>query len=85
MHSLRGLDFLMRRALIRQATTPVGPSYINRIADTRSGLTYAPIADELEPFEESFIWKVCRMRYYFVTREFNSMPNKQLPLPQKNS
>ncbi|VDN27642.1 unnamed protein product [Gongylonema pulchrum] len=61
-HTLRDLDPFTRRIFIRQALLPSRKSYINRIADTKSGLTYAPIADELEPFEESFKWGVFRMK-----------------------
>lgn len=58
------MDAFVRRSFIRQAVVPAKKSYINRIADAKSGLTYAPIADELEPFEESMCWKICRMRLY---------------------
>ncbi|VDP21893.1 unnamed protein product [Onchocerca flexuosa] len=70
-HSLRDVDPFVRRSFIREAVIPAKKSYINRIADTKSGLTYAPIADELEPFEESMCWKVCKMRLYINTVLFH--------------
>uniref|UniRef100_A0A915PQQ0 Condensin complex subunit 2 n=1 Tax=Setaria digitata TaxID=48799 RepID=A0A915PQQ0_9BILA len=78
VHSLRELDPFVRRSFIRQAIIPAKKSYINRIADTKSGLTYAPIADELEPFEESMCWKVCRMRWEEMSDEARSKSLKTL-------
>ncbi|VBB31522.1 unnamed protein product [Acanthocheilonema viteae] len=77
-HSLRDVDPFIRRSFIRQAAIPVKKSYINRIADTKSGLTYAPIADELEPFEESMCWKVCRMRWDEMSNEARAKTLKSL-------
>ncbi|CAG9538649.1 unnamed protein product [Cercopithifilaria johnstoni] len=77
-HSLRDVDPFIRRSFIRQAVIPAKKSYINRIADIKSGLTYAPIADELEPFEESMCWKVCRMRWDEMSNEVRARTLKSL-------
>ncbi|VDK88743.1 unnamed protein product, partial [Litomosoides sigmodontis] len=77
-HSFRDLDPFVRRSFIRQAVIPEKKSYINRIADIKSGLTYAPIADELEPFEESMCWKICRMRWDEMSNEARANTLKSL-------
>ncbi|VDM96809.1 unnamed protein product [Thelazia callipaeda] len=78
-HSLRDLDPFIRHSFIRQSLIPVRKSYISRIADSKSGLTYAPIADDLEPFEESMCWKVYRMRWVEMENEKRSQVLKALP------
>ncbi|MCP9260473.1 hypothetical protein DINM_003509 [Dirofilaria immitis] len=78
-YSLRNVDPFVRRSFIREAIIPAKKSYINRIADTRSGLTYAPISDELEPFEESMCWKVCKMRWDEMSNEARAKTLKSLP------
>ncbi|EFO24673.1 hypothetical protein LOAG_03814 [Loa loa] len=78
-HSLRDVDPFVRRSFIRQAIIPARKSYINRIADTKSGLMYAPIADELEPFEESICWKIYRMRWDDMSNEARARTLKSLP------
>uniref|UniRef100_A0A1I8EVF6 Condensin complex subunit 2 n=1 Tax=Wuchereria bancrofti TaxID=6293 RepID=A0A1I8EVF6_WUCBA len=78
-YSLRDVDPFVRRSFIVQAIIPAKKSYISRIADTRSGLTYAPIADELEPFEESMCWKVCKMRWDDMSNEARAKTLKSLP------
>ncbi|VDK80736.1 unnamed protein product [Onchocerca ochengi] len=77
-HSLRDVDPFVRRSFIREVVIPAKKSYINRIADTKSGLTYAPIADELEPFEESMCWKVCKMRWDEMSNEARAKTLKSL-------
>ncbi|KAK6114144.1 Condensin complex subunit 2 family protein [Brugia pahangi] len=78
-YSLRDVDPFVRRSFILQAIIPAKKSYISRIADAGSGLTYAPIADELEPFEESMCWKVCKMRWDNMSNEARAKTLKSLP------